>query len=198
MLRCTYKGCRTVITLACFPGLKRDRNTVNTCVLKKKNGSTAGHVALALTNEYSSAPYAPVPSLPPWNACGRYVLQMAPVHVCRVSRVCYYMQCAFLASLFPACATTVSCVQGTKRRKTDKGAAETAVVPEQMPVAGFRGHAQAVTGLAGPEGAGGRTTVFSASLDRAVKTWDAERQDCVHTLNAPKAVTCLGCSSSGR
>lgn len=49
--------------------------------------------------------------------------------------------------------------------------------------------------------AGGQTTVstlYSASLDRAVKTWDAERQDCVHTLNAPKAVTCLGCSDSGR
>ena len=95
-------------------------------------------------------------------------------------------------------------VQGTKRRKTGKGGAEAvAAVSEQLPTAGFRAHAQAVTGLAGPAGAeggglGAQVTLYSASLDRAVKTWDAERQDCVHTLNAPKAVTCLGCSSSGR
>lgn len=96
--------------------------------------------------------------------------------------------------------------QGTKRRKTDKGGVEAAAaaVSEQLPTAGFRAHAQAVTGLAGPAGAGAgggggqQATLYSASLDRAVKTWDAERQDCVHTLNAPKAVTCLGCSDSGR
>ncbi|CAM9912094.1 unnamed protein product, partial [Hapterophycus canaliculatus] len=46
--------------------------------------------------------------------------------------------------------------------------------------------------------AAGVSTLYTGSLDRAVKTWDAERQDCVHTLNAPKAVTCLGCSDSGR
>ncbi|CAN0210499.1 unnamed protein product, partial [Laminaria digitata] len=97
---------------------------------------------------------------------------------------------------------------GSKRRKTDKAEAA-AAVSEQLPTAGFRAHAQAVTGLAGPAGVGagggggggggeGAATLYSASLDRAVKTWDAERQDCVHTLNAPKAVTCLGCSDSGR
>lgn len=89
-----------------------------------------------------------------------------------------------------------------KRRKTDKGGAAPAVAaaPEKLPMAGFRAHAQVVTGLVGPTAAGleGTNTLYSASLDRAVKTWDAERQDCVHTLNAPKAVTCLDCSSSGR
>ncbi|CAN0462132.1 unnamed protein product, partial [Ectocarpus sp. 12 AP-2014] len=99
--------------------------------------------------------------------------------------------------------------QGTKRRKTDTGAAAAAAaaVAELTPLASFRAHAQAVTGLAGPGGVGGpqttavvvpSSTLYSASLDRAVKTWDAERQDCLHTLNAPKAVTCLGCSDSGR
>lgn len=96
--------------------------------------------------------------------------------------------------------------QGIKRRRTDKDGAEAVAAPsEQLPTAGFRAHAQAVTGLAGPaeaEGGGGgggqQPTLYSASLDRAVKTWDAERQDCMHTLNAPKAVTCLGCSESGR
>lgn len=74
---------------------------------------------------------------------------------------------------------------------------------EVKAAASFRAHAQAVTGLAGVEwGASGTeargNALYSASLDRAIKTWDAERQDCVHALNAPKAVTCLGCSSSGR
>lgn len=93
--------------------------------------------------------------------------------------------------------------QGAKRRKTEKAGAAAAVAaaPELLPTAGFRAHTQAVTGLAGPAAAAGlegTNTLYSASLDRAVKTWDAERQDCVHTLNAPKAVTCLDCSSSGR
>eukprot|EP00752_Nemacystus_decipiens_P004505 g4113.t1 len=102
----------------------------------------------------------------------------------------------------------VSTTQETKRRKTDKGTAAAAAqaVSEQTPLAGFRAHSQAVSGLAAPGtraglAAGGQAmvrTLYSASLDRAVKTWDAERQDCVHTLNAPKAVTCLGCSDSGR
>eukprot|EP00903_Cladosiphon_okamuranus_P009824 g9337.t1 len=104
----------------------------------------------------------------------------------------------------------VSTTPETKRRKTDKGAAAAGAtaVSEQTPLTGFRAHSQAVTGLAAPGsglgsgGAGGGqaavSTLYSASLDRAVKTWDAERQDCVHTLNAPKAVTCLGCSDSGR
>ncbi|CAM9100307.1 unnamed protein product [Pylaiella littoralis] len=102
-----------------------------------------------------------------------------------------------------------SATQGAKRRKTGESgsaaAAAAAVSDQTIPLAAFRAHAQAVTGLAGPRGGGGggggqaaAVTLYSASLDRAVKTWDAERQDCVHTLNAPKAVTCLGCSDSGR
>lgn len=87
--------------------------------------------------------------------------------------------------------------QTTKRRKTGNDETEAVALSEPSPSARFRGHAQVVTGLAGP-GDAPAMTLYSASLDRAVKTWDSERQDCVHTLNAPKAISCLDCSSSGR
>ncbi|CAM9231156.1 unnamed protein product [Choristocarpus tenellus] len=91
----------------------------------------------------------------------------------------------------------------TKRRKTSSGR-PTSALAEQEPKAGFRAHNQVVTGLAGQNGTGedigegNDNTLFSSSLDHAVKTWDVERQDCVSTVNAPKAVTCLACSSNGR
>ena len=97
------------------------------------------------------------------------------------------------------CTLFCLCDQATKRRKTGNDEAEAVALLEPPPVARFRGHAQAVTGLAGPTGGHQQsaTLLYSASLDRAVKTWDTERRDCVRTLNAPKAITCLGCSSSG-
>lgn len=39
--------------------------------------------------------------------------------------------------------------------------------------------------------------VITGSHDHSVKTWDAERQDCLLTLNGSRVVTCLGrCSNS--
>ncbi|CAM9492319.1 unnamed protein product [Discosporangium mesarthrocarpum] len=104
--------------------------------------------------------------------------------------------------------------QAKKRlKKSPAGwAATTLLQPE--PTASFQAHSQAVTGLAGPgpgpghklgagdmgvdNGGSQENTLYSSSLDRAIKTWDVERQDCVSTLNAPKSITCLACSFSGR
>ncbi|CAM9632303.1 unnamed protein product [Phaeothamnion confervicola] len=90
----------------------------------------------------------------------------------------------------------------TKRRKLAAGtakkrAAAAVGAAEQVPTETFKAHAQAVSGMVWPAGGGSGGIAYTGSWDRSVKTWDVERQDCVHTVSAAKVVTCMAGSTAG-
>ncbi|CAM9118325.1 unnamed protein product [Heterosigma akashiwo] len=84
-----------------------------------------------------------------------------------------------------------------KQKKSGAQKPQTALV-EQKPIATIQAHGQSTTALvwgAGAAGAGEGALAATGGLDRAVKLWDMERQDCVQTLACPGAVTALARSA---
>mmetsp|Transcript_12972 Transcript_12972/g.17086 ORF Transcript_12972/g.17086 Transcript_12972/m.17086 type:complete len:432 (-) Transcript_12972:142-1437(-) len=81
-----------------------------------------------------------------------------------------------------------------KKQKQSKQGSLAASLREQAPLVSFKAHQQCISSLIWAK-TGDLGVAFTASWDHSIRTWDMERQDCVHTLNGSKVISSLAFSA---
>lgn len=78
--------------------------------------------------------------------------------------------------------------QPSKKRKDNKGNAESLEPMEVKPLFVLKAHQQSVSSLCVINES---SNAFTASWDHSIKYWDLDRQDCINTFNCSKVITSI-------
>lgn len=82
--------------------------------------------------------------------------------------------------------------QTVKKQKSSKGISNCSATKTVKPLVTFVGHGSQISGVAWVPNTD--NNFVTGSWDHSVKVWDAEKQDCLLTLNGSRVVACLDLS----
>ena len=77
-----------------------------------------------------------------------------------------------------------------KKAKKEKSGQSASLIRYLTPAVSIKAHSSQISGIAWNS----KDQMITASWDHSIKVWNAERQDCLLTLNSSRVVTCLDAS----